>query len=113
MVPRAAHGVADHETFGERAAVVRAVAPTANTSVAAAHQQHLLVADMAEQLAAVGELSERDARVRSGPLGFLLSCAIVFSGGSFAPDGAAPSPRPIERRAIPAAACRGARKCCP
>ena len=80
-MPRAAHGVADHEPLGERAVIVRAMGADGEDLVAALHQQHLLVADMAEKLA-VDEIRERDTlgKVRtlrrcSVPAPSLCSCA--------------------------------------
>ena len=56
VMPGAAHRVADQQPFGERAVIVAAVRADGEDLAAAARQQHLLVADMADQHAAVGEL---------------------------------------------------------
>ena len=60
-MPGATHGLADDETFGERPVIVRASGADREDLRAAAHQQNLLVADMAEQLSAIGEFGERNA----------------------------------------------------
>ena len=65
----------DHETVGERTAVVRALGADREDLGPAAHQQHLLVADMADELAAIGKLGERNAlgQIGAGLLGMVLS----------------------------------------
>ena len=60
VVPGAAHGVADHQPFGERAAVVGAGRLDREDLAAGLHQQHVFLADMAEQFAVL-ERSERHA----------------------------------------------------
>ena len=58
-MPGTAHGVADHEALGERTVVVRAMGADREQLRAAPHQQDLVVADMTEQLSAVGEVCSR------------------------------------------------------
>ena len=74
-MPGAAHRVADQQAFGERTVIVRAGCADGEHLVAAARQQHLLVADMAEQHGAVGEVGEGNTLAQIGPagLGVLLS----------------------------------------
>ena len=66
VMPRAAHAVAGHETFGQRAMVVAAMRADGEYFVATAHQQNLLVADLAQQLT-VDEIAEADtlAQIRA------------------------------------------------
>ena len=47
VVPGAAHGVADHQAFGQRSAVVGAGAGDGEQAVGAPHQQHRLARDVA------------------------------------------------------------------
>ena len=61
MVPRAAHGVADRQSLGERPAVVRAGRTDGEEFIAAARKQDRFLPDMSADHAAVGEVVERDA----------------------------------------------------
>ena len=59
-MPRTADGVLDHQPFDERSVIVGAKCRHREDLRAAAHQQHLVAADVADELAAVGKLGERD-----------------------------------------------------
>src|SRR5262249_8543290 len=61
VMPGAPHRVADQESLGERPVVVRAMRPDREHVRALPGKHDLLVADVAEQHAAVGELRFRDA----------------------------------------------------
>ncbi len=56
MMPGTADGVADHQPVGERPMIMRAMGRDRGDFAAVAHQQHVLVADMARQHGAVGEI---------------------------------------------------------
>src|SRR5262249_35589734 len=89
VVPGAAHGVVDHEAVAERTVIVRAVGADREDVAPAAHQQNLLVSDMADELAAVGELGKRDAlrEIGAGRLGLILGHAHLRArGGNTRPD---------------------------
>ena len=75
VMPGTAHGVADHEPVDERTVVMRAIGPDREHLRPAAHQQNLLVADMADQLAAIGKRAERNAlrQIGAAGLGLVLS----------------------------------------
>jgi hypothetical protein len=51
MVPGTANGLVDDETFGQRAVVMRALRSHGENIRTAAHQQDIVLANMAEQLA--------------------------------------------------------------
>jgi hypothetical protein len=61
MVPRTTHGLADHEAFDQRPVVVRAMRSDGEDVRSAADQQDFIVADAADELAAVGKLFLGDA----------------------------------------------------
>ena len=65
-MPGAAHRVADDEPVGQRAVIVGAVGADREHLGAAAHEQHRLLADMAEQLAAVGQFARRNPQRQIG-----------------------------------------------
>jgi len=67
MMPGAADRVADNEPIHQRTVVVRAVGADREHLRPTPHQQNLLVADMAGQLAAIGKLGERNALRQIGP----------------------------------------------
>src|SRR5579863_6683838 len=73
VMPGTAHALADHDALGERAVIVAAMRGDGEYFGAAAHEQHLLVADMADELA-VGEVWERDplGQVRAARRGLFL-----------------------------------------
>ena len=60
VVPGTAHALADNDTVGERAVIVAAMGADREHLGADAHEQHLLVADMADKLA-VDEVREGNA----------------------------------------------------
>ena len=60
-MPGTAHRVVDNEPVRERAAIVGAMGADREHVGAAAHQQHRLVADVADELAAIGEFGERNS----------------------------------------------------
>ncbi len=61
VVPGTAHRVVDDEPLGERPVIVCAKGADREDFGAAAHEQHRLLADMAEKLAAVIELGAGDS----------------------------------------------------
>ena len=98
-MPGTAHGVADHESLGERTVVMRAVSADREKLRAATDQQYLLVADMAEKLSSVGDLVLRNPSVRSGPLGLGWSAISIILSWRRSPSrngdaGSRPSPAP-------------------
>ena len=58
VMPWTTDGVIDHQTIGQRPAVMRACRADCEHLVPAAHQQHLLVAAMTDELAAIGEIEQ-------------------------------------------------------
>src|SRR5690348_15570293 len=87
-MPRASYRVVDEEPLGERAAVMGTGRADREDLLAAACQQHRLLADMSEEQGAVDELRKRDPRreIRSARL--RLSSAhrsILPSFGCFGP----------------------------
>src|SRR5690242_914438 len=58
-MPGAAHALAGDETLGQRAVIMRAMRADGENVIAALLQQHLLVADMAEELT-VDKVGQRD-----------------------------------------------------
>ena len=75
------HGLAVDETFGQRPAIVRARGAHREDVRAAAHQKNLLVADMAEQLSAIGELGGRNAfrQIGAGNFALILRHALLLT----------------------------------
>ena len=69
VVPGTAHRIADNEAVGERTVVVAAVSRRREDLLADAYQQHLVLADMTGQHAAVGEFCEGDALGQVGAAG--------------------------------------------
>ena len=59
-MPRAAHARAGHQAFGQRTMIMAAMCADGEYVAAAAHQQNLLVADVAQQLVVL-EIAEADA----------------------------------------------------
>jgi hypothetical protein len=55
VMPRTAHAFAGYETLGQRAVIMCAMRADGEDFIAALHQYHLFVSDMAEKLA-VGEI---------------------------------------------------------
>ena len=70
-MPGTAHAFAGYETLGQRAVIMRAMGADGEDFAAALHQQHLFVADMAEELA-VDEIRERDTLGEVRTLRFIL-----------------------------------------
>ena len=60
-MPWTTDGVVYHQTIGQRPAVMCACRADCEHLVPAAHQQHLPVAAMTDELAAIGEVKKRDA----------------------------------------------------
>jgi hypothetical protein len=56
MMPGAADGVADHQSFGERPVIMRALGGNRRHLAAVAHQHHLVAADVARQHLAFGKI---------------------------------------------------------
>src|SRR3974390_1393053 len=59
-MPGTAHALTGNETFGQRTVIMGAMRADSENVVAVSHQQHLLVADMTEELA-VDKIGKRDA----------------------------------------------------
>ena len=68
-MPRAAHAIADHQPVYERAVVVRAMGVHREHFCPAAHQQDLLIADMANLFADGSKFDECDALRQVGAAG--------------------------------------------
>ena len=66
VMPGAAHRVVDNEPVGEGAMIVGAMGADREDIGAAARQQHRLVADVAEKLAAIGQVGEGDSSSQIG-----------------------------------------------
>ena len=120
VVPGTAHRVADDEPVGERAVIVGAMGADREDLGAAAHQQHLLLADMAEQLAAVIEFGKGNSLpeigtggprliVRHSFLPWLSSTAAKRSDFSIKESDVRRARGPERRRRL-AARLRGARR---
>ena len=60
-MPRTAHRVVDNEPLRERAAIVGAVRADGEHVGAATHEQHRLLSDMADELAAVRQFGESNS----------------------------------------------------
>ena len=60
VMPGAAHALAGHQAFGQRAMIMAAMGADGEYFAAAAHQQNLLIADVAQQLV-VDEIADGDA----------------------------------------------------
>ena len=98
-MPGTAHGVADHEPVGERTVVMRAMGADREDLRAAAHQQNLLVADMADELAAVGKLGDvqrpaSDRATRLGLVSHLDHPLMAPLSSAICDAGSRPSPAP-------------------
>ena len=79
-MPGAADAVADHEPFGQRPVIMAAMRVDREDLGARAHQQHFLVADMAEQRLAL-EVARGDALRQIGPAG-AACCSAMFTPAS-------------------------------
>ena len=79
VVPGAADHVAHHQPLGQRPAVMGAGGADGKDLGATAQQEHLLVAQMAEQLAAIRQMGERHAGRKLGPVGAGGSSAMIAS----------------------------------
>src|ERR1700736_6479144 len=80
-MPRAAHALADDETFGERPMIMRAMRADGEDLVTASHQQHLLVTDMAQELA-IDEILDCDTLREVRPA----RCFSLFRHSAASPD---------------------------
>jgi hypothetical protein len=69
-------GIIYHKTVDERPPVMRACRTDREHLGPAAHQHHLLVATMADQLAAVGKIAERDALDKIRPVWLRISLIV-------------------------------------
>jgi hypothetical protein len=78
MVPRAAYAPALDQPIDKRAVVVAAIGIDGEDFAARAHHQHILIADMADQLA-MREVGKRDtlAEIRAARLRLLLGGLIL------------------------------------
>jgi hypothetical protein len=70
-MPWAAHRVPNHETFAERAAIVRAGRADREHFRAAPRQQHSLFADLPDKHPTVRQITLRNS---SGKVGLILGC---------------------------------------
>ncbi|ESW78700.1 hypothetical protein X772_28600 [Mesorhizobium sp. LSJC280B00] len=61
VMPRTPDSIPHHKTVDERPTVMCTCRPDGEDLSPAAHQQYLLVATMADELAAIGKIGERDA----------------------------------------------------
>src|SRR5271154_2567974 len=68
-MPRTAHRLIDDEPVEERSMVVGAVSPDRENVGPLAHNEHLLVPDVADPLAPVGEIREGNSLRQIGPDG--------------------------------------------
>jgi hypothetical protein len=75
MVPRASHGVVDHEPFGERSSVVGTGRPDREEFATAACHQDGIVADMPGKQVSVREITGRDSQRQIGAGRCRLLCA--------------------------------------
>ena len=76
-MPRAPHAVADDKAVAERPVVVGAMGADRKQLRTAAHQQHLLVADVSDKLA-IDEIGEGDALRQIGTArGCLFLCHLA------------------------------------
>src|SRR5258707_14183802 len=75
MVPRTSHGVVDHQSLGERPAVVRAGRADREEFIAAAREEDWLLAHMSAEHASIGEVIERDSFREIGTRRIRLLCA--------------------------------------
>ena len=75
VMPRAAHGVADHDAVGERTVIMRAMGADREHLRPATHQENLVIAGMTDELAAIGKLREVNAlhQIWTGGFSLLLS----------------------------------------
>src|SRR5262249_57057283 len=73
VMPGTSHRLADDQSFGQRTAVMAAGRANREEFIAAAREQHRLVADIPADRPAVGYIRERDAtrEVRTRRLGLL------------------------------------------
>jgi hypothetical protein len=77
MVPGAAHGVADDESFGQRTAIMRTARADREQFISRSRQDHLIVTDVSEQQGAVAE------RCGVDPLGQVYTrCVFRLSHGT-------------------------------
>ena len=78
-MPRAMHRIADQQTFGQRPMIVAALGADREHIFALAGQQHLLLADVTDKQAAVGEVGRWNAlcQVGAGGLGLVFSHVVL------------------------------------
>jgi hypothetical protein len=72
MMPRAPDRAVDDQSFGKRAAVMRAMRTDGEELRTAPDQQHRLLADVAEKLVPIGDLVLRNSERQIRPLGLRL-----------------------------------------
>ena len=79
-MPRAAHGVVDHEPVDNRTVIMRVLGPDREYLCPAAYQEYLLAAGMPDQFAAVGKLEKRKAlrQIGTAKLALVLSHSILL-----------------------------------
>ena len=68
-MPGTANGAINDEPFGEGPVVVRAIGSDREDLCPLPHEQHLFVADMTNQLAALSKIRERDSSRQIGAAG--------------------------------------------
>src|SRR5262249_46120446 len=84
MVPRTSHRVANHQSLGEGAAVMRAGCADREDFITAAREQHGVLANVPADHAAIGKIIERDAarEIGSFRLGLLGGHNVLPIAGS-------------------------------
>ncbi len=70
MVPRASHGVFDHEPFRKRSPVVRTARADREEFITAVREEDGVVADMSGEHVSVREIADRNSQRQVGPSGF-------------------------------------------
>jgi hypothetical protein len=78
-MPRAAHGVPDHQPLTERAAVVGAARARGEHLLAPADEQHGFVLDMADERRRLGQLLPGDPRGEIGTSGWFVVASHIIS----------------------------------
>src|ERR1700686_4582242 len=80
MMPGTANSTVDQESLNERPVIVRAMRPDRKHLQPAAHQQHLLITRIADQLAAVGKLIKKNTlrQIGTAELRLILSHSLLL-----------------------------------
>ena len=75
MVPRASHGVFDHEPFRKRSPVMRTARADREEFIAVVREQDSIVADMPGEHVSIREIIDRDSQCQVGDGWLRLVCA--------------------------------------